>query len=189
MAYVGAIDQGTTSTRFAIVNHDGSFVGMAQKEHAQSMPKPGWVEHDAAEIWANTEEVIATALRDAGIDKSDLDAVGLTNQRETTMVWDANSGEPLAPAIVWQDTRTDRICNELAKDGGQDRFRPKVGLPLATYFSGPKIKWILDNVPEARQAADKGDALFGTMHSWIIWFLFFKQKTAYEISGRSQHSC
>ena len=113
MAYVGAIDQGTTSTRFAVVDHSGAFVGMAQKEHAQLMPQPGWVEHDANEIWANTEEVIAAALADAGIDRSELAAVGLTNQRETTMVWDATSGEPLAPAIVWQDTRTDELCRKL----------------------------------------------------------------------------
>ena len=171
MAYVGAIDQGTTSTRFAIVDHAGAFVGMAQKEHAQLMPQPGWVEHDAAEIWANTEEVIAAALADAGIDRTDLAAVGLTNQRETTMVWDAATGEPLAPAIVWQDTRTDALCRELGGDDGPDRFRAKTGLPLATYFAGPKLRWLLDGVAGLRERAEAGEVRFGTMDSWVMWNL------------------
>ncbi len=171
MAYVGAIDQGTTSTRFAIVDHAGAFVGMAQKEHAQLMPQPGWVEHDATEIWANTEEVIAAALADAGLERTDLSAVGLTNQRETTMVWDAVTGEPLAPAIVWQDTRTDALCRELGGDVGPDRFRAKTGLPLATYFAGPKLRWLLDNVPGLRQRAIAGEVRFGTMDSWVMWHL------------------
>ncbi len=171
MAYVGAIDQGTTSTRFAIVDHAGTFVGMAQKEHAQLMPQPGWVEHDAAEIWANTEEVIAAALADAGIDRTDLAAVGLTNQRETTLVWDAATGEPLAPAIVWQDTRTDELCRELAGNEGADRFRARTGLPLATYFAGPKLRWLLDNVPGLRGRAEAGEVCFGTMDSWVMWNL------------------
>jgi glycerol kinase len=171
VAYIGAIDQGTTSTRFAVVDHSGAFVGMAQKEHAQLMQQPGWVEHDANEIWANTEEVITAALADAGIDRSELAAVGLTNQRETTMVWDANSGEPLAPAIVWQDTRTDELCRQLGGEEGSDRFRAKTGLPLATYFAGPKLRWLLDNVPGLRQNALGGNVRFGTMDSWIMWKL------------------
>jgi glycerol kinase len=171
MAYVGAIDQGTTSTRFAIVDHDGSFVGMAQKEHAQLMPRPGWVEHDAAEIWRNTEEVIATALAEAAIDRSDLAAIGLTNQRETTLVWDAATGEPLAPAIVWQDTRTDQLCRELGGEEGPDRFRAKTGLPLATYFAGPKLRWLMDNVSGLRDRSAAGEVRFGTMDSWVMWKL------------------
>lgn len=171
MAYVGAIDQGTTSTRFAIVDHDGAFVGMAQKEHSQLMPRPGWVEHDAAEIWRNTEEVIAAALAEAGLQRTDLVAVGLTNQRETTMVWDGATGEPLAPAIVWQDTRTDELCRELGGDEGPDRFRAKTGLPLATYFAGPKLRWLLDNVAGLRSRADAGEVKFGTMDAWVMWNL------------------
>ena len=171
MAYVGAIDQGTTSTRFAIVDHAGSFVGMAQKEHAQHMPQPGWVEHDAAEIWANTEEVIVAALNDAGIDLSELAAVGLTNQRETTLVWDAATGEPLAPAIVWQDTRTDALCRELGGDEGPSRFQAKTGLPLATYFAGPKLLWLLNNVDGLKEKAAAGGVRFGTMDSWVMWNL------------------
>ncbi|MDX2344628.1 MAG: glycerol kinase GlpK [Acidimicrobiia bacterium] len=171
MAYVGAIDQGTTSTRFAIVDHSGTFVGMAQKEHAQLMPQPGWVEHDASEIWANIEEVVAAALANAGLDRADLSAVGLTNQRETTLVWDKNTGEPVAPAIVWQDTRTDALCRELGGDEGADRFRAKTGLPLATYFAGPKLRWLLDNVEGLRERAVAGDVLFGTMDSWVMWKL------------------
>jgi glycerol kinase len=171
MAYVGAIDQGTTSTRFAIVDHDGSFVGMAQKEHAQLMPRPGWVEHDAAEIWRNTEEVVATALAEAAIDRSDIAAIGLTNQRETTLVWDAATGEPLAPAIVWQDTRTDQLCRELGGEEGPDRFRAKTGLPLATYFAGPKLRWLMDNVSGLRDRSAAGEVRFGTMDSWVMWKL------------------
>jgi len=144
---------------------------MAQKEHAQLMPRPGWVEHDAAEIWANTEEVIGRALADAGIEPSDLAAVGLTNQRETTLVWDAASGAPLAPAVVWQDTRTDELCRELAGAEGPDRFRALTGLPLSTYFSGPKLRWLLDNVPDLRAKATAGEVRFGTMDSWIMWNL------------------
>jgi len=171
VAYVGAIDQGTTSTRFAIVDHAGKFVGMAQKEHAQHMPQPGWVEHDATEIWANTEEVIAAALAGAGLERTDLAAVGLTNQRETTLVWDAATGEPLAPAIVWQDTRTDALCRDLGGDDGPDRFRAKTGLPLATYFAGPKLRWLLDNVAGLRNRAEAGEVRFGTMDSWVMWNL------------------
>jgi glycerol kinase len=169
--YVGALDQGTTSTRFMIFDHHGQVKGIDQKEHEQIFPRPGWVEHDANEIWQRCQEVIAGALNGAGLSASDLAAVGITNQRETTVVWDKNTGEPVYNAIVWQDTRTDQICNELAADGGQDRFRAKVGLPIATYFSGPKVKWILDNVEGARARADAGDLVFGNIDSWCIWHL------------------
>ncbi|HEY6058824.1 MAG TPA: glycerol kinase GlpK, partial [Candidatus Limnocylindrales bacterium] len=169
--YAGALDQGTTSTRFMIFDHAGAVVGIDQKEHEQIYPKPGWVEHDATEIWTRCVEVIRGALAKTGIAASDLAAVGVTNQRETTVVWDRRTGKPIHNAIVWQDTRTADICNELAKDGGQDRLRPKVGLPLATYFSGPKVKWILDNVEGARAKAEAGDLLFGNIDTWCIWNL------------------
>ena len=169
--YVGAVDQGTTSTRFMIFDHSGQVVGIHQLEHEQIYPKPGWVEHNPMEIWERTQQVIKGALEKAGVDPSELAAIGVTNQRETTIVWDRKTGKPFYNAIVWQDTRTKEICDELAKDGGQDRFRAKVGLPLATYFSGPKIKWILDNVPGVREAAEKGDALFGNIDTWEIWWL------------------
>ena len=169
--YVGALDQGTTSTRFMIFNHSGGVVAIDQKEHEQIYPKPGWVEHDAVEIWTRCVEVIRGGLAKAGIKASDLAAVGITNQRETAVVWDRKTGKPVYNAIVWQDTRTDTIINEWAKEGGQDRFRAKVGLPLATYFSGPKVKWILDNVAGARAKADAGDLLFGNIDTWCIWNL------------------
>ena len=169
--YIGAIDQGTTSTRFMIFDHSGQVIAQHQLEHAQIYPQPGWVEHDPLEIWARTQEVMSTALARAGLTPADLAAIGITNQRETTVVWDKNSGKPYHNAIVWQDTRTDEICAELAQEGGQDRFRAATGLPLATYFSGPKIKWLLDNVPGLRQAAQRGDALFGNMDTWLIWNL------------------
>ena len=169
--YAAAVDQGTTSTRFMIFDHGGNVIGIDQKEHEQIYPKPGWVEHDPNEVWTRTQEVIDGALQKTGISASDLAAVGVTNQRETAVVWDRNTGEPVYNAIVWQDTRTDQICNELAADGGQDRFRDKVGLPLATYFSGPKIRWILDNVDGARGRAEAGDLAFGNMDTWVIWNL------------------
>jgi glycerol kinase len=169
--YVAAIDQGTTSTRFIIFDHAGSAIAVDQKEHKQIYPKPGWVEHDPLEIWERTREVIRGALAKARCAVSDLAAVGVTNQRETTVVWDKNTGKPVYHAIVWQDTRTDEICNELSRVGGQNRFRSKTGLPLATYFSGPKIKWILDNVSGARPKAEKGELLFGNIDSWVIWNL------------------
>jgi glycerol kinase len=167
--YAAAVDQGTTSTRFMVFDHSGQVVSVDQKEHEQIYPKPGWVEHDPAEIWQRTQEVIG-----AGLDKTtaaDIAAVGVTNQRETTIVWDRSSGEPVYNAIVWQDTRTDEICNQLASEGGQDRFRPKTGLPIATYFSGPKIKWILDNVDGARDKAQSGDLIFGNIDTFVIWHL------------------
>jgi len=169
--YVGAVDQGTTSTRFMIFDHGGKVISVDQKEHEQIYPKPGWVEHNPMEIWARTQDVISGALAKAGLSASDLAAVGVTNQRETTIVWDKATGEPIYNAIVWQDTRTADICNKLAKTGGQDRFRKKVGLPLATYFSGPKIKWILDNIKGAKARAAKGEILFGNIDTWVIWNL------------------
>lgn len=175
--YVAAIDQGTTSTRCMIFNHSGESVAVYQMEHEQIYPKPGWVEHDPMEIWARTQDVVKEALRKAGATADDIAAVGITNQRETTVVWDKNTGKPYHNAIVWQDTRTDKIVNEFAKDGGQDRFRAKVGLPLATYFSGPKVKWMLDNIPGLREAAEKGDAIFGNIDTWIIWNLTGKHVT------------
>ncbi len=169
--YAGALDQGTTSTRFMIFDHHGQVVSIDQKEHEQIFPQPGWVEHDANEIWTRCQEVIAGALSKAGLSASDLAAVGITNQRETTVVWDRNTGEPVHNAIVWQDTRTDRICNELSATGGQDRFRGTTGLPIATYFSGPKVKWMLDNVEGARARAEAGDLVFGNIDTWCIWNL------------------
>ena len=169
--YVAAIDQGTTSTRFVIFDHEGKIISVDQKEHQQIYPKPGWVEHDPLEIWTRTQEVIVGALKNGNINPKDISAIGVTNQRETTVVWDKKTGEPIYHAIVWQDTRTDGIVNELAKQGGQDCFREKTGLPLATYFSGPKIKWILDNVGGARQKAERGELLFGNIDTWIIWNL------------------
>ena len=169
--YVAAVDQGTTSTRCMLFNHAGEPVGRHQLEHEQIYPQPGWVEHDPLEIWERTQDVIKGALADAAATAADIAAVGVTNQRETTVVWDKNTGQPYYNAIVWQDTRTDRLIKEFAGGVGQNRFRDKVGLPLATYFSGPKIRWILDNVPGVREAAGKGDAIFGNMDTWIIWNL------------------
>jgi len=169
--YVGALDQGTTSTRFMVFDHSGGVVGIDQKEHEQIYPKPSWVEHDPLEIWTRSVEAIKGGLARAGIKASDLAAVGVTNQRETTVVWDRRTGKPVYNAIVWQDTRTDQIIDELAKNGGQDRLRPLTGLPLATYFSGPKVKWILDNVQGARAAAEAGNLLFGNIDTWCIWNL------------------
>ncbi len=169
--YVGALDQGTTSNRFIIFDHNGKIVALDQKEHEQIFPQPGWVEHNPLEIWQNTQDVIRGALAKANLTGAGLAAIGITNQRETTIVWDKSTGRPFTNAIVWQCTRTDNICKELSREQGQNRFRDKTGLPIATYFSGPKIKWILDHVTEAQAAADKGKALFGTMETWIIWWL------------------
>ena len=169
--YVGALDQGTTSNRFIIFDHDGQIVAVDQKEHEQIFPQPGWVEHNPLEIWHNTQDVIRGALAKAVLSGSDLAAIGITNQRETTVIWDKNTGKPFYNAIVWQCTRTDEICKDLMRENGQNRFREKTGLPIATYFSGPKIKWILDNVASARKAAEQGEALFGTMDTWMIWWL------------------
>jgi glycerol kinase len=169
--YVAALDQGTTSTRFMVFNHAGEVVTVHQLEHEQIYPKPGWVEHNPMEVWERSQDVIKGVLEKGGIAADEIAAIGVTNQRETTVVWDKRTGKPYYNAIVWQDTRTKDICDAFAKDGGQDRFRKTVGLPLATYFSGPKIKWILENVPGVREAAEKGDAFFGNMDSWVIWWL------------------
>ena len=169
--FVGAIDQGTTSTRFIVFDRAGQIVAVDQKEHAQIMPRPGWVEHDAMEIWANTQEVIAGALANGGLSAADLAGVGITNQRETTVLWDKASGQPVHNALVWMDTRTDQLVAELAAQGGQDRLRAKTGLPLATYFSGLKLRWLLDNVPGAQARADAGELLFGNVDTWLAWNL------------------
>ena len=169
--YAAALDQGTTSSRAMVFNHEGRVESVAQKEHEQIYPKPGWVEHDAKEIWARSQEVLDEALSAAGASVDDVAGLGITNQRETTVVWDRNTGEPIHNALVWQDTRTDKIVDELSADGGQARFQEKVGLPLATYFSGPKVRWILDNVDGARDRAEAGDLAFGNMDTWLIWNL------------------
>ena len=169
--YVLAIDEGTTSARAIIFNHSGQIVSVGQKEFEQIFPRAGWVEHDAVEIWESVREVIGQALSKASINRHQLSAVGITNQRETAVVWDKNTGEPVYNAIVWQDTRTQKICDELAGDEGPDRFKDICGLPLATYFSGPKVKWILDNVEGARAKAEAGDLLFGNMDTWVLWNL------------------
>ncbi|HEY2658765.1 MAG TPA: glycerol kinase GlpK [Caulobacteraceae bacterium] len=169
--YVVAIDQGTTSSRCIVFDQAGAIAAIDQREHRQIFPKPGWVEHDALEIWANVEASVRGALGKLSIQASDLAAVGITNQRETTLVWNKATGEPIHNAIVWQDTRTDRLVRNLGGEAGQDRFRDRCGLPLATYFSGPKIRWLLDEVSGARAAAEAGELLFGTMDSWLIWKL------------------
>jgi glycerol kinase len=164
--YVAAIDQGTTSSRCIVFDERGTIVCSDQKEHRQIFPKPGWVEHDATEIWTNVQQVVLGALSKGRIKAGDIAAIGVTNQRETTVLWDRRTGVPIANAIVWQDTRTDRLVKSF---GDKDRFRSACGLPLATYFSGPKIRWLLDNTPGAREAAEAGDLLFGTMDTWLIW--------------------
>jgi len=167
--FAAALDQGTTSSRAMVFDHSGRVVSVSQSEHRQIYPRPGWVEHDPLEIWARCSEVLDEALAHAGAGRDEIAALGITNQRETTVVWDRTTGQPVSGAIVWQDTRTDQIIEELAREGGQDRFRDRVGLPLATYFSAPKVRWILDNVEGARDRAD--DLLFGTIDSWLIWNL------------------
>jgi len=169
--FIGAIDQGTTSTRFIVFDHQGNIIAVDQKEHKQYFPGPGLVEHDAIEIWKNTQDVIQNAIRKSGLKSADIDAIGITNQRETTVLWNKLTGEPYGHAIVWQDTRTDEICTQLSLSGGIDRFRKKTGLPLATYFSGPKIQWILENHPEIWSDVEKRIVLFGNIDSWLIWNL------------------
>ncbi len=169
--YVGAIDQGTTSSRFIVFDRTGSIVSVAQKEHEQIYPQAGYVEHDPLEIWHNTLEVIGAALAKQGLTPKDLAAIGITNQRETTLIWDRRTGKPLHNALVWQDTRVDPIVEEFARDGGHDRLRARTGLPLTSYFSGLKLRWLLDNVPGAREKAAAGDVLFGTVDSWLVWNL------------------
>lgn len=169
--YILSIDQGTTSTRCIVFDHSGTIITADQKEHQQIYPRPGWVEHNPVEIWQKTLGVISNALRKADLSPQDIVAIGITNQRETTVAWNKLTGLPYDNAIVWQDTRTDVFCNQLAVHGGQDRLREKTGLPLATYFSGPKIRWMLDNVPSLREDAEKGEALFGNIDTWLIWNL------------------
>lgn len=194
--YVAAIDQGTSSTRCILFDHAGKIVAVDQKEHEQIYPKPGWVEHDALEIWARTQEVITGALEKVFSDQSsssgtmsvisEIAAIGITNQRETTVVWDKSTGKPVYNAIVWQDTRTDEIISKLAKSGGQDRFRKKTGLPLAAYFSGPKIKWILDHVKGVKAKAKKGELLFGNMDTWLIWNLTGREAHITDVTNASR---
>ena len=169
--YIAAIDQGTTSTRCILFNHQGTVICTSQREHRQLYPQPGWVEHDPLEIWQRTQDVIKDVISIAGIGRGEIISVGVTNQRETTVVWNRITGIPYTNAIVWQDTRTRQLCDEFSIEGGQDRFRAKVGLPLATYFSAPKIRWLLNNVTQLRSAADRGEALFGNIDSWLIWWL------------------
>ena len=168
---VGAIDQGTTSTRFIVFDRQGAILAQAQREHEQIFPRPGWVEHDPREIWRNTHAVMREGLAQAGLTPQALAAIGITNQRETALLWDRRTGEPLHNALVWQDTRTDRHVAALARDGGRDRFRAVTGLPLASYFSASKLAWLLDRVDGARAKAEEGDALFGTVDSWLVWNL------------------
>lgn len=169
--YVAAIDQGTTSTRFIVFDRQGQIICSNQQEHQQIYPQPGWVEHNPEEIWQRTQSVIKNALEIGNIDPKDIAALGITNQRETTIVWDRKTGKPYGNAIVWQDTRTRFLCDKLAEVEGKDRFRERCGLPLTTYFSGPKIKWMLDNIPGLREAADRGEAIFGNVDTFLIWHL------------------
>ncbi len=169
--YVGAVDQGTTSTRFMIFDHDGNEVAKHQLEHDQILPRAGWVEHNPVEIWDRSRSVIQSALNAANLEPTDLAAMGITNQRETTVIWNRRTGRPYYNAIVWQDTRTDRIASALERDGHGDTIRRKAGLPPATYFSGGKIKWIFENVDGVREAAENGDAIFGNTDSWLLWNL------------------
>jgi glycerol kinase len=170
-SYLGALDQGTTSTRFILFDRGGSVVGVAQREHRQIYPQPGWVEHDPVEIWRNSSNVMEEALRSSGLQASDLAAIGITNQRETTVVWEKSSGQPVYNALVWQDTRVANEVSRLSAEGGQDRFRGKTGLPLSTYFSALKVAWILDNVSGARDRAERGELLFGNMDAYLLWHL------------------
>lgn len=169
--YIAALDQGTTSTRCIIFSQSGEVISVAQKEHRQIYPQAGWVEHDPREILSCATEVVKSAINQSGLNYRDICAMGVTNQRETSIVWDSNTGIPYYNAIVWQDTRTKKICDELAKEGGQDRFRSQVGLPLATYFSAPKIMWLIENIPGVHLATEKGDLLFGNVDTWLIWWL------------------
>ena len=169
--FIAAIDQGTTSSRCIVFDAAGRIVASDQREHRQLFPRPGWVEHDAAEIWLNVQSCVTNALHRSGLGREDLAAIGITNQRETTVLWDRRNGQPVHPAIVWQDTRTGELVTQLGGEAGQDRFRDRTGLPLATYFSGPKIRWLLDNEPGLRARAEAGEILFGTMDTWLIWNL------------------
>ena len=184
--FIGAIDQGTTSTRFIVFDRAGGTIASAQREHRQIFPEPGWVEHDPLEIRDNTAAVIAEALGGAGLTARDLAAVGVTNQRETTVLWDRATGRPVHNALVWQDTRVDPLVADFARDGGQDRFRDRTGLPLASYFSALKLRWLLDNVPGARARAEAGDLLFGTIDAWLVWNLTGLHVTDVTNASRTQ---
>ena len=184
--FIGAIDQGTTSTRFIVFDRAGATIASAQREHRQIFPEPGWVEHDPLEIRDNTAAVIAEALGGAGLTARDLAAVGVTNQRETTVLWDRATGRPVHNALVWQDTRVDPLVADFARDGGQDRFRDRTGLPLASYFSALKLRWLLDNVPGARVRAEAGDLLFGTIDAWLVWNLTGLHVTDVTNASRTQ---
>ncbi len=184
--YVGAIDQGTTSSRFIVFDRAGRTVATAQREHRQILPQPGWVEHDPNEILTNTRAVIEEALRGASLSTTDLAAVGITNQRETTVLWDRHTGVAVHNALVWQDTRVEPLVAEFSRHGGQDRFRGQTGLPLASYFSGMKLRWLLDHVPGAQQAARDGDLMFGTIDSWLMWHLTGLHVTDVSNASRTQ---
>ena len=170
-SYIGALDQGTTSTRFIVFDRSGAVISAAQREHRQIYPHPGWVEHDPEEIWSRSGAVVRDALAKKGLSATALVAVGITNQRETTIVWDRRTGEPVTNAIVWQDVRVSGEVAEFSKASGIDGFRAKTGLPLSPYFSGLKIRWILESVPGVRQQAESGDALFGTVDTFLAWHL------------------
>ncbi|MDE2008313.1 MAG: glycerol kinase, partial [Rhodospirillales bacterium] len=184
--YIGAIDQGTTSSRFIVFDRAGATIAMAQREHRQIFPQPGWVEHDPQEILRNTRAVIDEALHGAGLSARDLAAVGITNQRETTVLWDRATGAPVHNALVWQDTRVDPLVADYAREGGQDRFRAATGLPLASYFSALKLRWLLDNVPGARARAEAGELAFGTIDSWLMWHLTGQHVTDVTNASRTQ---
>ncbi len=184
--YIGAIDQGTTSSRFIVFDRAGGIVALAQREHRQIYPKPGWVEHDPVEIWSNTTQVIAEALHKARLTSSDLAAVGITNQRETTLLWDRATGEPVHNALVWQDTRVDPMVADFAREGGQNRFRAETGLPLASYFSALKLRWLLDELPGVRARAERGELMFGTIDTWLMWNLAGQHVTDVTNASRTQ---
>jgi len=183
--YIASIDQGTASSRCLLFDERGRIVSVAQKEHRQIYPKPGWVEHDPVEIWQNVLEVVQEALSKAQLTPADIVALGIANQRETTVVWDRATGAPVQNAINWQDIRTDHLIHELGADAGQDRFRELCGLPLATYFAGPKLRWLLDHVPGLQERAEAGDVLFGTMDAWLIWNLTGRHVTDVTNAGRT----
>src|SRR5712692_957271 len=166
-----AVDQGTTGTRFMIFTHDGNVLATAYQEHVQHYPQPGWVEHDPMEIWEKTQQVIKEALAHGGVPPESISAIGITNQRETTIIWDRRTGRPIYNAIVWQDTRTREVCQKMIDDGFERVVRERTGLVSATYFSGPKLKWLLDHLPGARPHAERGEILFGTVDTWLIWWL------------------
>ncbi|WP_255449975.1 glycerol kinase GlpK [Skermania sp. ID1734] len=184
--YVAAIDQGTTSSRCVIIDHGGHVVGISQREHEQIFPRAGWVEHDPETLWRNTDAVIADVLEQCSLTARDIAGVGITNQRETTVVWERETGKPIYNAIVWQDTRTDRLVTELGGDAGPTRFQHTTGLPLSTYFAGPKARWILDNVEGARERAEAGELCFGTIDSWVMWHLTGGDKHLTDVTNASR---